>query len=138
MLNNKFICDTNVLLSSILSKNTPPYKTVNYIENNGFFVFSPETFSELVEVINREKFDKYISRHTREIFLQKMFSNSLIYEIYQKVDLCRDSKDNKFLDVAISSYANCLITGDDDLLSLEYIGNTSIITPREFIEIYCS
>jgi|WetSurMetagenome_2_1015567.scaffolds.fasta_scaffold32657_2 uncharacterized protein len=50
-----------------------------------------------------------------------MFSNSLIYEVYQKVNLCRNPKDNKFLDVAILNYANCLIVGDDDLLSLEYI-----------------
>lgn len=137
MLNNKFICDTNVLLSSILSKNSPPYQAVNYIENNGLFVFSQETFSELVEVLNREKFDKYISRQTRDVFIQQMYSNSLIYEVYQKVNICRDPKDNKFLDVAISSYANCLITGDEDLLILEYIGNTSIITPREFVESYC-
>ncbi|MGB0847969.1 MAG: hypothetical protein ACPGSM_14660, partial [Thiolinea sp.] len=38
--------------------------------------------------------------------------------------------------VAIASYAEYLITGDEDLLVLESIGNTSIITPREFMDIH--
>lgn len=137
MFNKKFICDTNMLLSSLISKKSPPYQTVSYVIENGFLVFSVETFAELTEVINREKFDKYLSQQTRQTFIQKLRDNSLIYQVHQKLEICRDIKDNKFLDVAIVSNSNCLITGDDDLLSLEYIGNTLILTPRAFIDIYC-
>ena len=136
ILNKKYICDTNVLVSSLFSKNSPPSEVIKYIIKNGFLAFSEETFSEFEEVLNRPKFDKFISKEKRISFIEQVRSICWRYEIFQKIDLCRDPKDNKFLDVAIASYADYLITGDEDLLILEGIGNTSIITPRIFVEIY--
>ena len=137
MINNKkYVCDTNVLLSSLFSEKSPPAQAIKQIRLNGFFAFSSETFAELEEVLSRPKFDKYISKETRETFIKQIKALSIWYEIYQKVDFCRDPKDNKFLDVAIASYSDYLITGDEDLLVLENIGNTSIITPRTFIDMY--
>lgn len=133
-MDKNYICDTNVLISSIFSKNTPPSLTVDFIQENGFFAFSHETFSELSEVINREKFDKFSPREKRKEFLETIRNISNLYEIIRKVEICRDPKDDKFLDVAIASYADYLITGDEDLLVLKSIGDTAIITPRAFIE----
>ncbi len=137
MINNKkYVCDTNVLLSSLISKKSPPARVVEYIRHNGFFAFSVETFTELEEVLNRPKFDKFILKEERCRFINQIKAICILYEIYQPVNLCRDPKDNKFLDVAIASYADHLITGDEDLLVLENIGNTSIITPRTFVDMY--
>ena len=47
---------------------------------------------------------------------------SILYLWSSSVDICRDPKDNKFLDIVIASYSDFLITGDDDLLVLEKIG----------------
>ena len=135
MINKKYICDTNILLSSLLSSSTPPAKTVDFIKEHGIFSFSQATLSEFSEVLKRPKFDKFLSKDKRLNFINEIIELSIIYEIYQKVDICRDPKDNKFLDIAIASYSDFLITGDDDLLVLEKIGNTSIITPREFTDI---
>jgi putative PIN family toxin of toxin-antitoxin system len=137
MINSpQYICDTNILVSSLISRNSPPAQTIDYIKNTGLFAFSSETFSELEEVLNRPKFDKFMSKEIRIQFFQKIRPFIIFYDIYQKVDFCRDPKDNKFLDVAIASYADYLITGDEDLLVLKNIGNTSIITPRTFMEIH--
>lgn len=100
------------------------------------FSFSQETLTEFEDVLKRPKFDKFLSKEKRSNFINEIFELSVFYEVNQKVDICRDPKDNKFLDVAIASYADYLITGDDDLLVLERIGNTSIITPRKFIDIF--
>lgn len=136
-MNNIFICDTNVLVSSLFRKNSPPQKTVHHIKSTvGYLAFSDETFQELAEVLKRSKFDKFIAKEKRVTFLEEIQEVALNCEILQHVDLCRDPKDNKFLDVAIASYADYLITGDEDLLVLESIGNTFIITPRKFIEIH--
>jgi len=137
MINNrKYVGDTNVLLSSFISKKSPPARVIEHIIHDGFFAFSAETFAELDEVLNRPKFDRFISKEDRTNFINQIKAICILYEIYQPVDLCRDPKDNKFLDVAIASYADYLITGDDDLLVLENIGNTSIITPRTFVDMY--
>jgi putative PIN family toxin of toxin-antitoxin system len=38
--------------------------------------------------------------------------------INETIDICRDPKDNKFLELAISGKATHIITGDKDLLEL--------------------
>ncbi|WGZ96456.1 MAG: putative toxin-antitoxin system toxin component, PIN family [Candidatus Thiothrix putei] len=73
------------------------------------------TFAELEEVIWREKFDRYFSTEKRQNFLNNMRRVGLFYEIGETVELCRDKKDNPFLDVALAGKADCLITGDADL-----------------------
>lgn len=131
----KYICDTNIFVSAVLSFNSLPAKIIEDILNkNIFFAFSDETYHELVEVFNRKKFDKYISVEKRDLFIDKIYNSSQNYTINEKVALCRDPKDNKFLDLALASNAEFLITGDEDLLVLKNIGKTEIITPREFIE----
>lgn len=129
-----YICDTNIFLSGLISKQSPPYQSVAYILQHGIIAFSQETFQELSEVLGREKFDKIIPLKYRKSFLVNLKDNCIFYEIESTVDICRDPKDNKFLDVAITSNADYLITGDEDLLVLERIEHTSIITPKDFID----
>ena len=47
---------------------------------------------------------------------------------------CRDIKDNFLLNLAIDGKANFLVTGDKDLLILEKIKKTQIITMTDFLE----
>jgi len=54
-------------------------------------------------------------------------------QILERVDLCRDEKDNKFLEVAINGKADYLITGDNDLLVLRPFQDVKIMTVNEFL-----
>jgi putative PIN family toxin of toxin-antitoxin system len=47
----------------------------------------------------------------------------------------RDKNDNMFLELAIKSGADYLISLDKDLLTLKIIQNTPILTPIQFIEL---
>ena len=132
------VCDTNVLLSSLISRTSPPAKIVDHITLNGFFLFSETTLAELEEVIWRKKFDRYFSTEKRQNFLNNMRRVGLFYEIRETVELCRDKKDNPFLDVALAGKADCLITGDSDLLVLKQIDGTRIITAAEAMIIVAS
>ena len=46
--------------------------------------------------------------------------------VKSKIELCRDSKDDFLLSLAMDSKADYLITGDNDLLDLKTIGKTKI------------
>ncbi|OHD68333.1 MAG: putative toxin-antitoxin system toxin component, PIN family [Spirochaetes bacterium RBG_16_49_21] len=48
--------------------------------------------------------------------------------------ICRDKDDNNILLLAQHVKANLIITGDNDLLSLNNYLNIKIISPRQFIE----
>lgn len=47
-------------------------------------------------------------------------------------DICRDPDDVKVLGLAVASGANCIVTGDKDLLVLKEWQGVSILTPRAF------
>ncbi len=47
--------------------------------------------------------------------------------------VCRDSKDDKFLEVAVDGMADVLVTEDNDLLELHPFRDIPIITLREMI-----
>ena len=133
--NKLYICDTNIFISAALIYKSNPYTIINFILSNDiFFAFSQETYDELVNVFNRKKFDAYISLEKRNLFIEKIVNSSAFYDSHKKVYICRDVQDNKFLELALASNAELLITGDDDLLVLRKIGETKIITPKEFVE----
>ncbi|BAY74698.1 hypothetical protein NIES25_11120 [Nostoc linckia NIES-25] len=49
------------------------------------------------------------------------------------IDECRDPKDNKYLELAVSSKAECIVSGDDDLLVLNPWRGIEIMTVQEFL-----
>ncbi|MDY6988589.1 MAG: putative toxin-antitoxin system toxin component, PIN family [Thermodesulfobacteriota bacterium] len=50
-------------------------------------------------------------------------------------DLCRDPDDTKILGLAIASNADCIVTGDKDLLVLKTFQGIPILNPRSFSDI---
>ena len=132
-MNQLFIIDTNTLLSAIILPNSTPQKAYYKAQENGFLIFSEATFAELSEVIERPKFDKYIALENRLRFLERLRKTSLFIEITHQVTICRDPKDDKFLDLALAAQAHCLITGDQDLLTLHPYHDTQILTPAAFL-----
>lgn len=96
-------------------------------------MFSEATFQEFQTVLSRSKFDKYVSLQVRSEFIFRLRLESELVEILERVDLCRDEKDNKFLEVAINGKADYLITGDNDLFVLRSFQDVKIITINEFL-----
>jgi putative PIN family toxin of toxin-antitoxin system len=96
-------------------------------------LFSEETFQELQITLSRSKFDRYVSLQVRSEFIFRLRLASELVEILERVDLCRDEKDNKFLEVAINGRADYLITGDNDLLVLRPFQDIKIMTVNEFL-----
>jgi hypothetical protein len=53
--------------------------------------------------------------------------------VKSKIEMCRDSKDNFLLSLAVDGNADYLITGDKDLLILEKVNKTLIVTIQEYL-----
>jgi putative PIN family toxin of toxin-antitoxin system len=96
------------------------------------YAMSDETFSELLEVLLRPKFDRFASLETRQTALESIAYAAKWFTPNESVEACRDPCDNKFLELAMSCRADYLITGDEDLLILDPFGKTRILTLSEF------
>jgi putative PIN family toxin of toxin-antitoxin system len=66
---------------------------------------SPSTLEELAEVLQREKFDRYVTTAEREEFLQAFVKRVTFIEPTEEIRICRDAKDDKFLELAVSGGA---------------------------------
>ena len=54
-------------------------------------------------------------------------------EVNEAITVCRDPKDDKFLELAVSGQASHIISGDADLLVLHPFREVSILTPQAFL-----
>jgi putative PIN family toxin of toxin-antitoxin system len=129
----QFVIDTNVLVSSVLIKKSSSDAALKKARSLGSLLFSEATFQELQITLSRSKFDRYVSLQVRSEFIFRLRLTSELVEILERVDLCRDEKDNKFLEVAINGRADYLITGDNDLLVLRPFQDIKIMTVNEFL-----
>jgi putative PIN family toxin of toxin-antitoxin system len=128
----RLVLDTNVLVSAILSPASISAKILNWGEDNGVILYSTATLTEVLSVLGRSKFSKYIDHDDIDGLSIRIKTVWLFVEILNQVQLCRDPKDDKFIDLALNGEASHLITGDSDLLVLNPIQNTLVIKPRTF------
>jgi hypothetical protein len=130
----KVIFDTNCLISALLSPDSVVSNSFRKAIEIGVLLTSDECFKEVVEVLQRPKFKKYYSEEDLMFFKEVLLKELQFQTVKSKVSVCRDSKDDKFLSLALDGEADVLVTGDKDLLTLERFQKTEIITPRDFLE----
>lgn len=128
------ILDTNIIISAALTKHSMPDQVLRYAVKHCILLISEETFKELQEKLLSSKFDKYVPLGSRKDILESLRELSEIITIKQQVIACRDSKDNKFLELAINGKADCVVTGDKDLLVLNPFEGIDILTAVKFLE----
>ena len=128
----RVIVDTNLLISLLI---TNQYKHLDQpmIEGRLILLFSEESVNEFLEVSQRPKFEKHFSLDDITELLFAIHTFSELITVNKKVDLCRDPKDNFLLALALESKASHLITGDRDLLDLQLIGHTQILSMADFL-----
>ena len=132
-MTNIFVFDTNSLISAHLLSFSVARKALDIALEKGILVHSKETFGELVEVFARPKFDKYISLDDRLEAIRLLELKSQLIEVSVPVIACRDPKDDKFLALALAIKADCIVTGDKDLLVLHPFREIPILTPADFL-----
>jgi len=80
-----------------------------------------------------EKLKPYLMPEEREQFIIALLRESIFIDIKESIRVCRDSKDDKFLELAVNGGAACIISGDEDLLILNPFRDIPIIKPDEFL-----
>lgn len=129
----RYVFDTNTLVSALLFEDSTPAQAFRRALNRGDILVSSSTLEELAEVLQREKFDRYVTASEREEFLEAFVERATFIEPTEQLRICRDAKDDKFLEVAVNGKADYLITGDADLRSLSPFRSLAIVTAAEFL-----
>jgi hypothetical protein len=124
----RFVFDTNVIVSALLLQRSVVRQAFDKAIEQGKLLVSQVVVEELNEVLRRKGFHKYVTEDERIEFITALVREAILVEITDTVTECRDPKDNRFLELAVSGQATCIVSGDDDLLVLHPFRGIPVLT----------
>jgi putative PIN family toxin of toxin-antitoxin system len=130
------IIDTSILLRALLKPQGTVGPILDLLEAERYrLLYSTATLEELVDVLGRPRLRRRFPLHGRDIetVVDLVLLRGDEVEPDRRFTVCRDPKDDKFLDVAVAGKAHSLVTGDEDLLVLHPFEGIPIVRPVEFI-----
>jgi putative PIN family toxin of toxin-antitoxin system len=125
----KIFFDSNVLIAAYISHGSCYDLYGHSLDKH--IVYS----SEFVRHEVLEKFTKKIRLPEEKVhwaYQHLCTYTILVSEAHLKEKICRDKDDDHIIAAGINANADCIITGDKDLLVLKKIQGIPIIPPRDF------
>jgi len=127
----KVLVDTNVLISAFVFGGNAE-RVLEKVLALGDVVCSVFILDELTRVLTK-KFAVPAEKVTR--ILDTLNQIVVMIEPNSPLpDVCRDPDDSNILQLAASSNADFIVTGDKDLLTLGAFGRTQIVSPATFLQ----
>jgi putative toxin-antitoxin system toxin component, PIN family len=128
------VLDTNIWISFLIGQSLDNMED-RFLQNDIHVLTSEDQLHEVRDVIARPKFARYFSVVEQERLEDFLFRTALPVTPSERIELCRDPKDDFLLELAVAGEADYLVTGDEDLLVLGAIRQTRIIRLAEFCEL---
>jgi putative PIN family toxin of toxin-antitoxin system len=117
----------------LLLPDSKPRQALEQALLKGRVLLSFATLAELYEVLGRKKFLRYIDEEDIRSFLAALTREAEWVEVNVRIAVCRDPKDDKFLELAVSGNATHIVTGDADLIALNPFRGIEILPPHRFL-----
>lgn len=129
----RIVIDTNVIASAVFFGGRP-YQLLRYImEDRVDVVASKEIVDEYEEIVLRLQ-QKYPAITTR-IPLHDILAKLEIIRVSSDVHISRDPDDDKFISCAVDGKCFYIVSGDEDLLSIENYDGIEILTVVDFLDL---
>jgi putative PIN family toxin of toxin-antitoxin system len=128
------VFDTNVLVSAFLVPDSQPRRALELVRRKGAVLLSAAALVELREVLDRPRVLRYTRNQLVEPFLAVLRREAEWVDVTATIAVCRDPKDDKFLELAVDGRATHIITGDLDLLTLNPFREIRILPAHAFLD----
>lgn len=132
----RVVLDTNILISSLITKNTPPAHICDlWLEGMFTLAMSQWQLQEFERVRHYPKLQRFINVNESNTLAKAIAQQSHLVEHLPIVNYSPDSDDNFILASAIAAQAQYVVTGDkNDLLHLQEVEGIEIVTARDFLQ----
>lgn len=130
------VVDTNILVRAVIKPQGSVGPVLQRLRRREYtLLLSRATLDELVDVLHRPRLRvKYgLSESTLRAVIRLIVLRSELITAEASIAVCRDPKDDKFLEVAVAGQADLIISGDEDLLVLDPYAGIPIVSPRQFL-----
>jgi uncharacterized protein len=131
------VIDTGVFVSALIRKHGTTGDLLRALRDGRFTaIYTTDMVVEIIDVLGRPKFR--IKYHiepddiTSLVNLIRLRGELVIPN--QRVNVCRDPKDDKFIEAALAAaQTDCIVSGDPDLLDMAVFEEIPILRPAEFL-----
>jgi putative PIN family toxin of toxin-antitoxin system len=127
----KLVLDTNVLIAAFITRGKCSDLLEHCIRNHQLITsdFILDEFHR--HLVGKFKYDLSEALTAIELLRLKM---DVVIPTDFEMPVCRDADDDMILGTAIAGGAECIVTGDKDLLVIEEFRGVDIMQPAEFEE----
>lgn len=127
------VIDTNVWISALVfaKQRGTPTLALEKAMREDVIASCQEIEEEIIRVLS-EKFSW--DERVADRALSTILAKGVRVKIQGSVRVCRDPKDDMFLECATAAKAQMLVAGDKDLLVLGNYKGTRIVTPLEYLK----
>jgi putative PIN family toxin of toxin-antitoxin system len=131
------VIDTNILVRAVIK----PQGTVGPIllrlrRGDYTLLYSQPLLEELVDVLSRPRLRRKYGVNDDDIktIISLILLRGEVVTPTQPITVCRDPKDNKFLEAAVAGQAEAIVSGDEDLLILDPFVGIPILRSAAFLQ----
>ena len=128
------VVDANVVVSAALKPDSAPDRAFSLACGRDTLCLSTDVFSEYEQVLHRPKFDHPGWPERRDLILNVLLASGRFFQHREEVVICKDPKDDIYLELALTANANTIISGDRDLLALDGWRGIRILRPAQYTE----
>jgi uncharacterized protein len=129
----KIVLDTNVLVSGLLAPFGTCGEIVRMLTTDEIeLCVDARILLEYHEVLHRPKFD--IDPHKVDVVIEYIQNISDFHATRPLDSPLPNEDDNPFLEVALSSAAECLVTGNLKHFPMRYRAGVRVLSPKQFLD----
>lgn len=130
------VVDTHVLVRAVIKPQGSVGPVLVRLRRRAYtLLLSRAMLDEIVEVLHRPRLRiKYgLDERTLRAVMRLIVVRSEWVQPIDQVIVCRDPKDDMFLEAAIAGEADVIVSGDEDLLTLGSYAGIPIVSPAQFL-----
>lgn len=133
----RVVVDTNVIVRAVIKPTGAVGSVLLHLRQGDYtLLYAQPLLEELVDVLNRPRIrDKYrLTQRDIQTVVSLVLLRGEAVTVRERITACRDPKDDKFLEAAVSGEADVIVSGDQDLLVLHPFAGIPIIPPTAFLQ----
>jgi putative PIN family toxin of toxin-antitoxin system len=130
------VVDTNILVRAVINPRGSVRPVLQRLSEGAYTIlYAPPMLEELADVLARPRIvGRYgITGAERDAALATIVAGGQLVVPTRRIAVCRDPKDNVFLEVAVAGRADVIVSGDDDLLVLSPFEGIPIVGAATFL-----
>lgn len=125
--------DASTLVGAVIKRDGTPLEALRKALLTDTLALSRPVEDELLEVLSRPRLARFIDPQLREEVIGQLLRDAVRFVPTEPVTDCRDTKDDKYLELAAASGATLIVSSDNDLLVLGPWRGVRILRPAEYL-----